>query len=243
MPITSRYEKNIEKGGITPEIQEKLRQTSVIVMGAGGLGSGVIMNLSALGVGRIKIIDNDIVQETDLNRQLIHKYSDIGRAKVLSARDWIHDFNPDIKIEIEKLKLYELNYLNIIQGYDIIIDCFNSPEADYLLNNIALRHKKILIYGHTEGFSGQVTTIYPPETGCLACVLQKPKLYIKEKTATISPIISVVSSLMAQEILKIVGEIGEPLLNKFLMYDGLKSEFKIVNYHKNPHCEICSGVF
>ena len=242
MPIPIRYKQNMEHGGISPEIQEKLAQTGVVVMGAGGLGSGVIMNLAALGVGHIKIIDDGIVQENDLNRQLIHKYENIGRAKVISARDWVHGFNPDIKVEMEKLKLYELNYLNVIQGYDIIIDCFSSLESKFLLNDIALRHRKILIYGNTQGFGGQVTTFYPPETGCLACVMQKPKLYREEKNATISPVINVVSSIMAQEVLKLVGGIGEPLLNKILIFDALKSEFKVLSYSKNPNCEVCSEV-
>ena len=242
MPIPVRYKENMEKGGITPEIQEKLSQTNVIVMGVGGLGSGVIMNLAALGIGRMKIIDDGIVQENNLNRQLIHKYNNIGRAKVISARDWVHEFNPDIKVEMEKMKLYELNYLNVIQGYDIIIDCFSSQESKYLLNDIAIRHKKILIYGNTQAFSGQVTTIYPPKTGCLACVMQKPRLFREEKIATISPVINVVSSIMAQEVLKIASGIGEPLLNKILIFDALKSEFKVLNYSRNPHCEVCSEV-
>ena len=242
MPIPSRYKQNMEKGGITSEIQEKLNQAGVIVMGAGGLGSGVIMNLAALGVGHIKIIDDGIVQESDLNRQLIHKYNNIGRAKVISARDWVHEFNPDIKVEMEKARIYELNYLNLIEGYDIIIDCFSSPESKYLLNDIAIRHKKVLIYGGMQAFSGQVTTIIPPETGCLACVMQKPKLFKEEKIATISPVINVVSAVMAQEVLKLVGGIGEPLLNKILIFDALKSEFRVLKYHKNPNCEVCGEV-
>ena len=243
MPIPARYKQNMEKGGISSDIQEKLNQAGVIVMGAGGLGSGVIMNLAALGVGHIKIVDDGVVQESDLNRQLIHKYNNIGRARVISAKDWIQDFNPDIKVEIEKTRLYELNYLNTIQGYDIIIDCFSSLESKYLLNDIALRHKKVLIFGGMQAFSGQVTTIFPPKTGCLACVMQKPRLFREEKIATISPVINVVSAVMAQEVLKIVGGIGEPLLNKILIFDALKSEFKVLNYQKNPNCEVCSEVY
>ena len=242
MPIPTRYKQNMEKGGITAEIQEKLNQTGVIVMGAGGLGSGVIMNLAALGVGHMKIIDDGIVQESDLNRQLIHKYDNIGRAKVISARDWVHGFNPDIKVEMEKARIYELNYLDLIKGYDIIIDCFSSLETKYLLNDIAIRHKKVLIYGGMQAFSGQVTTIIPPKTGCLACVMQKPKIFREEKIATISPVINVVSAVMAQEVLKLVGGIGEPLLNKILIFDALKSEFRVLNYRKNPNCEVCGEV-
>ena len=241
MPIPLRYEQNMLKGGITPEIQEKLTQSGVIVMGAGGLGSSVIANLASLGVGHIKIVDDGIVEENDLNRG-IHKFKNIGRAKVISARDWIHECNPDIKVEMEKTRLYELNYLNVIQGYDIILDCFNSIESKYLLNDIAVRHKKVLIYGETKGFSGRVTTIFPPKTGCLSCVIQKPNLFKDEKTAKIAPVINVISSIMAQEVLKLVGNIGEPLFNQILIYNGLKSEFKTYDYLQKPNCEVCSGV-
>ena len=242
MPISQRYNQNMLKGGITPEIQEKLNQTGVIVMGAGGLGSGVLMNLAALGIGHIKIIDDGIVQEEDLNRQLIHKYDSIGRGKVISARNWIHDFNPEIKIEIEKIKLYELNYLNIVKDYNIIVDCFDSLESKFLLNDIAYRHKRTLVYGEVQAFSGRVTTICPPKTGCLACVIEKPRVFKKEKKASLSPVINVISSLMAQEVLKLAGGIGEPLFNRFLVYNALKTEFKIYDYLKKPSCEVCSEV-
>ncbi len=243
MPKPLRYKQNMEKGGITPEVQEKLNKTGVIVMGAGGLGSGVIMNLAALGIGHIKIVDDGIVEESDLNRQLIHKYNNIGRARVISAKDWVQEFNPDIKVEIEKTRIYELNYLNVIKGYDIIVDCFSSLESKYLLNEIAFRHKKTLIHGNVQAFGGQVTTIMPPHSGCLACVMQKPKIFKEEKTATISPVVNFVSSVMAQEVLKVVGDIGEPLINKILVFDALQSEFMVYSYRINVKCEVCSNLY
>ncbi len=235
-----RYEKNMEKDGITKEAQEKLFNSRVLVMGAGGLGSGVIMNLAALGVGQIKIIDGDIVEENNLNRQIIHKYKNIGRAKVISAKDWVQDFNPDIKVELDKIKINELNYFNIIQGYDIIVDCFDSYEAKYMLNEIVVRHKKVLVHGAIQGFRGQVTTIVPLKTGCLSCVMQKPKNFEQENYASISPVVNTISSLQALEVMKVITGEGEPLLNKIMIFDGLKSEFKILNYAKNIACETCS---
>ena len=102
---SKRYQRNLEQDGITKEAQEKLFASRVLVMGAGGLGSGVIMNLAALGVGQIKIIDGDILEESNLNRQIIHKYKNIGRAKVISAKDWVQEFNPDIKVELDKIRI------------------------------------------------------------------------------------------------------------------------------------------
>ena len=178
-----RYERNMAIGGISQEQQEKLITSKVLVMGVGGLGSGVIMNLAALGVGQIKVVDSEVIGETNFNRQLIHKYKNLGRAKVMSAKEWVQDFNPDIKVEIDKIKINELNYFNIIEGYDIIVDCFDTYEAKYMLNEIVLRHKMILVHGSIQGYCGQVTTIVPNKTGCLSCVVQNQMFLMKNLCA------------------------------------------------------------
>ncbi|MBQ8635627.1 HesA/MoeB/ThiF family protein [bacterium] len=235
-----RYERNLELGGLSQEQQKKLITSKVLVMGVGGLGSGVIMNLAALGVGQIKVVDSEVIEETDFNRQLIHKYKNIGRAKVMSAKEWIQEFNPDIKVEIDKIKINELNYFNITDGYDVIVDCFDNYESKYILNEIAQRHKKILIHAGVQGFCGQLTTIVPDKTGCLACVVQKPKEFKQEKICSLSPVVNTISALQAQEVLKVLTNSGEPLLNKLLVFDGYKSEFKILPFSKNIACEQCN---
>ena len=243
MPFNNflRYSKSFERGGINKDIQEKLLGAKVLVMGAGALGSGVIMTLSAMGIGHIKIIDGSTVKEEDFNCQIIHKYKNIGRAKVMSAKDWVGEFNPDVKVEIEKINIDEKNCFNAIEGYNIIVDCFDDYETKYMLNEIALKYKKILIHAGVMGFCGQVTTIVPNKTGCLSCVLQKPKVFKNETFASISPVINTIASIQAQEVLKIVTGLSNPLLNKLLLYDSLKSEFKILNYSKNIACEQCGG--
>ena len=240
MTQLTRYKRNFEENGITQAAQEKLLNSRVLIMGAGGLGSGVIMNLAALGVGQIKIIDGDIVEESNLNRQIIHKYKNIGRAKVISAKDWVQEFNPDIRVELDKIKINELNYFNVIQGYDVIVDCFDTYESKYMLNEIALRHKKILIHGATQGFYGQVTTIIPDKTGCLECVMQKPANYNEITLASLSSVVNTISALQAQEVLKVLTNTGKPLLDKLLVFDGLTSEFKTLSYAKNLACPVCS---
>jgi len=235
-----RYERNLEVGGITREQQEMLITSKVLVMGVGGLGSGVVMNLAALGVGQIKVVDSEVVKETDFNRQLIHKYKNIGRAKVISAKEWVQDFNPDIKVELDKIKINELNYFNIVDGYDLIIDCFDNYESKYILNEIAQRHKKVLIHGAIQGFCGQVTTIVPDKTGCLACVVQKPKEFKEDIMPSLSPVVNIIAGLQSQEALKILTGCAEPLLNRLLLFDGYKSEFKILPFAKNVACEQCN---
>ena len=241
MAKSIRYSGNIGLYALSAEAQEKLTSAKVLVMGAGGLGSNVIMNLVALGIGQIKIIDKGVVKEEELNRQTIHKFSNIGRAKVISAKEWIQDFNHDIKVELDKVELNELNYFNTIMGYDVIIDCFNSIEGRYMLNEIAIRHGKILIHGNTNGFFGQITTIFPKKTGCLNCVLQKPtNLKKDDKKASLITTTSLIAGLQAQEALKILTNTGEPLFNKLLVYDGLKNKFQYVEYTKNMVCKSCS---
>jgi len=241
MTRINRYSNNLNNLGITPEAQEKLKHAKVIVMGAGSLGSSVIMNLCTFGVGQIKIIDNGIVEEKDLNCELIHKQKNIGRAKVISAKDWIQEFNDDIKVELDKIKLNELNYFNIISNYDIIVDCFNNAEEKYVLNEIALRHNKILVYGATQGFWGQATTIVPPESGCINCIMPKPKTFTEENYAEIASTTGVISGIMAQEVLKAVTQTGELLTNRMLIFDGLKGNFRTVEYVKLITCDVCQN--
>ena len=241
MTKTLRYENTLKQEGITKEQQESISKARVLIMGAGGLGSGVIMNLAALGVGYIKIVDDGIVNESDLNRQIIHKEKNIGRARVISAKDWIQEYNSDIKVELDKIRLNDLNYYNVIQGYDIIVDCFDSYESKYLLNEIAVRHDLRLVHGATKGYCGQVTTLIPEKTGCLSCVIPKPKTFNNNKFANISPVVNVVASFQAQEVMKLITNSGAPLLDKLLVYDGLNTRFKIINFSKNMACETCSS--
>ena len=235
-----RYSANMQVGGLDETQQRKLLASKVLVMGVGGLGSGVVMNLAALGVGTIRVVDCDVIELENFNRQLIHKEKNIGRAKVMSAKEWVQEFNSDIKVEIEKTKINDLNYFSIVEDFDIIVDCFDNYESKYMLNEIVLRHNRILVHGSIQGYCGQVTTIVPGKTGCLSCVLQKPKVFEEEKMCSLSPVVSVISALQAQEVLKIITGSGELLVNKFLAFDGYKSEMRILPFSKNLACEVCS---
>lgn len=244
MANLNRYIKNMALDGITREMQEKLITSKVLVVGAGNLGSNVIMNLCAFGVGHLQLIDDDILQESDFNGQLIHKYKNIGRAKVMSAKDWVQEYNPDIKVDLAKMKLNDLNYFSVVEGFDIIVDCCDDYETKYLLNEIALRHKKVLIHGGAQGFCGQITTIIPDVTGCLGCVLPKPTENTqKPDYATISPVITAISSMQALEVLKCICGIGELITDRLLIFDGLKGEYRTLNYSKNVACDLCNKNF
>ena len=232
-----RYSRNILIENIGIEGQKKLLNSKVLIAGCGGLGSGVIAALSSVGVGTLGLVDNDVVEISNLNRQFIHKPENIGKFKVDSAKDWINSYNPDIKTEIYQLRLDESNY-DFLKSYDIIIDCFDSFESKFILNEACIKSEKILIHGGVTEFFGQVTTIIPRDNSCLRCLFPDSELSSVLK-GVISPAVSTVASIQAMETVKVILGIGEPLVNKLLCYDGLKQEFKKINLTKNLDCPVC----
>lgn len=239
--ILNRYNRNIIIPQIGEKGQKKLSKAKILVCGAGGLGSTVLANLASVGVGTIGIIDNDILELSNLNRQYIHKFENIGKVKVESAKQWINEFNPEIKVNTYQTRLDEDNYENIVKDYDFIIDCFDSFESKFLLNKIAVCTGKILIHGGVTEFFGQVTVIIPGKTACLSCILpQQDGPVVK---GVISPTVTTIASIEAMEAVKLILNIGENLENKLLSYNGLKMQFKTINLTKNVNCSLCSHVF
>lgn len=234
-----RYNRNILLKEIGEGGQKNLLDSKVLIAGAGGLGSTVIANLASLGVGNLGIIDNDKLELSNLNRQYIHKFDNIGKNKVDSAKDWINKFNPDINVEIYQTRLDESNYKDIISGYDLIIDCFDSYKSKFLLNKITIENNKNLIHGGVTEFYGQVMVIMPNKTACLSCLIPEinPEAYVIK--GVISPAVSTIASIQSMEAVKILLGIGTPLINQLLTYDGLKMEFKKINIQKNPNCSLC----
>lgn len=231
-----RYGRNIVLEEIGIGGQEKLLASKVLICGAGGLGSSVILNLAALGVGNIGIVDNDIVELSNLNRQYIHKTLNLGEDKVKSARDWVFNYNKDINVEIFKTRLDDKNYNDIIKGYDFIIDCFDSFVSKFLLNDIALETGKALIHGGVSEFRGQVMTILPKKSACLRCVFPQDEAEYPLK-GVVSPTVSTIGSIQAMEALKIILNIRNPLTNRMLVYDGLKMSFKTLSIERAKYCK------
>ena len=235
-----RYNRNILINCIGEKGQKTLLDAKVLVAGAGGLGSNVIANLASLGIGNIGIIDNDKVELSNLNRQYIHKFDNIGKNKVESAKEWINSFNPDINVEIYQTRLDENNYKEIISSYDMIIDCFDSYKSKFLLNKIAVENNKILIHGGITEFYGQVTVIIPHQTACLSCFISDTDIEVCETKGSISPAVATIASIQSMETVKILLGIGIPLTNQLLSYNGLNQSFKKSNILKNINCSLCS---
>ena len=232
-----RYNRNILIENIGIEGQKKLLSSKVLICGCGGLGSGVISSLASVGIGTIGLVDDDVVEISNLNRQFIHKLENIGKFKVDSAKEWINSYNPDIKTEVHQIRLDESNY-DFLKAYDVVIDCFDTFESKFLINEACNKSGKILIHGGVTEFFGQVATIIPDKTACLRCLF--PDLeFSSVLKGVISPAVNTVASIQAMEAIKVILGIGEPLINKLLCYDGLKQEFKKINLAKNPECPVC----
>lgn len=234
-----RYNRNILIERISEKGQQKLLNSKVLVAGAGGLGSTVLANLSSVGAGTIGIIDNDVLELSNLNRQYIHKYSNIGKIKVDSAKSWIKEFNPDINVKTYQMRLDANNYRDIINDYDLIIDCFDSYKSKFLLNEIAVKTGKTLIHGGVTEFFGQATVIVPGKTACLRCILGDVDTDAYVVKGVISPAVTSIASIESMEAVKILLGIGETLENRLLSYDGLTMQFKTINIAKNPNCKLC----
>lgn len=233
-----RYNRNILIEQIGEEGQKKISQAKILVCGVGGLGSTVIANLASMGIGTIGIVDNDVLELSNLNRQYIHKFENIGHVKVESAASWIKEFNPEINVKTYQIRLDASNYQDIIEGYDLIMDCFDSFKSKFILNEIAVKTGKTLIHGGVTEFYGQVTTIVPKKTACLNCILPEAGGYVVK--GVLSPAVSAIASLEAMEAVKVILNIGERLENRLLSYDGLNTRIKTINLTKNPNCKVCS---
>lgn len=238
--LLTRYNRNILIEKVSEKGQLKLLNSKVLVAGAGGLGSTVLANLSSVGVGTIGIIDNDTLELSNLNRQYIHKNANIGKVKVESAKNWINEFNPNVDVKTYQLRLDSDNYESIVEGYGLIIDCFDSYKSKFLLNEIAVKTGKTLIHGGVTEFFGQVTTIIPGRTACLNCILEGFENSPYVVKGVISPAVTIIASIESMEAVKVLLGIGELLENRLLSYNGLTMEFKSINLCKNSKCSLCS---
>lgn len=232
-----RYNRNILVEQVGEIGQKKLAQAKILVCGAGGLGSTVLANLASVGIGTIGIVDNDVLELSNLNRQYIHKFNNIGKIKVESARKWINEFNPDIDVNTYQTRLDENNYSDIVKDYDFIMDCFDSFKSKFLLNKIAVQTGKTLIHGGVTEFFGQVSVIVPHKTACLNCILPEEDAYIVK--GVLSPAVTTIASIESMEAVKLILNLGESLENKLLSYNGLTMQFKTINIARNSNCSLC----
>jgi len=232
-----RYDRQIMIRGIGEGGQEKLKQAKVIIAGSGGLGSPISIYLAAAGVGTIRIVDNDRVKLSNLNRQVLHWDKDIGRSKVNSAVEKLSQLNQGAKIEAVEETISEDNVSQLVAGFNIIIDAMDNLPARYLLNKAAIENRIPFVHGAVHGFEGRVMTIIPGKTACLRCVYRGTPPQEKFPVIGVTP--AVIGCIQATEVIKYIVGIGNLLTNRLLVYDGLNMKFTEFSLKRDLNCEHC----
>ncbi len=240
--MVERYSRHLIMDQVGPLGQRKLIDGKVLAVGAGGLGSPVLVYLAAAGIGTIGIVDFDVVDRSNLQRQIIHGTSDIGRLKVDSAKDRILDMNPNINVVTHTSPLTSDNAMEIIPEYDVIINGADNFATRYLVNDAAFLAEKILVDGSIFLFEGQVTTFFPGE-GCYRCLYPSPPPPGMVPSCSEAGVLGVlpgtVGAIQATEAIKVLLEQGEPLKNRLLLYDALAMDFRTVKIRRDPGCPLC----
>lgn len=238
-----RYSRHI----ILPEVggkgQKKLLESRVLLLGAGGLGSPAAMYLAAAGIGNLGIIDFDVVDMSNLQRQILHGVEDIGKPKAESARDTIKSLNPDVKVELYKERLSSENINRIFENYDIIVDgCDNFPTR-YLVNDACIMMGKTNVHGSIFRFDGQVTVFKPKEGPCYRCLYPEPPPHGMvpscQEAGVLGVLPGIIGTLQAVEVIKLILGMGKPLIGKLLLYNALDADFRQVKLRRDTNCPVC----
>ena len=234
-----RYNRQIIMKGFGDNGQEKLKKARVVVAGCGGLGSPIAYYLAAAGIGTIRLIDEDSVDISNLNRQILHWDSDIGRPKVTSAFEKVTKLNPSITVEPVQATIDESNVFELTEGFDMIIDAMDNLAARFLLNQAAIKHNIPFIHGAIQGYEGRVTTILPGKTACLRCIYRGD--VPKGNFPVIGATPGVVGCIQVTEAIKYLTGMGDLLENRLLIYDGLSMKFMELKVARDPECPHCGG--
>ncbi len=238
-----RYSRHLLMPEVGLQGQIKLKNSSALVIGTGGLGAPVALYLAAAGVGRIGLVDYDVVDSSNLQRQVIHGTSTVGRLKVESARDRLQDLNPDIQIDAYNEPFTSENALRIAKEYDIIIDGTDNFPTRYLTNDVSVFLGKPNVYGSIFRFDGQVSVFHAKEGPCYRCLFPEPPPPGLVPSCAEGGVLGVlpgtIGTLQATEALKMLLGVGEPLTGRLLLYNALDMSFDFVKLKKNPKCRVC----
>ncbi|MHB8164328.1 MAG: HesA/MoeB/ThiF family protein [Methanoregula sp.] len=222
------------------EGQERLKKAHIFIAGAGGLGSPISIYLAVAGVGTITIVDMDVVDQSNLNRQILHFGRDVGRKKTASAEEKLRELNPDITVNAIDVKIEESNAVNLIGKADGIVDAMDNYPTRYLLNDVAIAKEIPLFHGGIRGFYGQATTIIPGTTPCLKCIF--PKAPPREVFPVVGVTPGIIGTIQANEVIKYLTGSGELLTGRLLIWDGMEAHAEELCVERNPACEACSGM-
>jgi len=237
-----RYSRHIIMGDVGSRGQRKLMQAKALIVGAGGLGSPSAIYLALAGVGTIGIVDFDVVELSNLQRQILHHTPDVGRSKLQSARDTIQSYNPDVKVVLHETRLDSHNAMEILGQYDLVVNGADNFATRYLVNDACYLLKKPLVDGSILIFDGQATVFLPGE-GCYRCLFSSPPppgmVPNCAEAGVLGALTGVVGSIQATEALKLLLGIGDSLSSRLLLIDALSMSFREVKLKRDPDCPLC----
>lgn len=247
LPLSSaemrRYARHLIMPEVTVEGQRKLKAARVLAIGTGGLGSPLLAYLAAAGVGRLGIIDFDRVDESNLQRQIIHRQSSLGQPKVESAKRTIQELNPHVEVITHEVALRSDNALDLLAGYDVVVDGTDNFPTRYLVNDACALLGKPNVYGSIFRFEGQCTVFWAEKGPCYRCLFPEPpppgSVPSCAEGGVLGILPGVIGVLQAIETVKLILGIGEPMVGRLLLFDALKMRFKEMRLRKNPACPLC----
>lgn len=238
-----RYSRHLIMPEVGMQGQRHLKSARVLLVGAGGLGSPLGLYLAAAGVGTLGIVDFDVVDETNLQRQVLHGTNDVGRPKLDSARDRLRDVNPHVRIEAHETRLTSENALDILRGYDVVVDGTDNFPTRYLVNDACVLLGKPNVYGSIFRFEGQVSVFHAAEGPCYRCLFREPPppglVPSCAEGGVLGVLPGIVGALQASETIKLLLGQGQPLIGRLLLFDALAMRFREMNLRKNPECPVC----
>ncbi|NIA24106.1 MAG: molybdopterin-synthase adenylyltransferase MoeB [Gammaproteobacteria bacterium] len=239
-----RYARHLALSDVGEEGQRKLLDSKVAIVGAGGLGSPVALYLAAAGVGTIGIVDFDVVEISNLQRQILHSTSRVGEPKVDSAAETLRGLNPDVTVRPYKVTLDADNVLDILGGYDVIVDGADNFPTRYLINDASLHLRVPVVHGSVFRFEGQASVFWPYKGPCYRCLFPEPPPPEMAPSCSEAGVLGVlpgvIGTIQATETIKVLLDIGETLAGKLLTYDALEQEFRTLRLHRDPSCPACA---
>ncbi len=242
-PEVARYSRHLIMPEVGLEGQKRLKAASVLLVGAGGLGSPLALYLAAAGVGRIGIVDYDLVDYSNLQRQVLHGTADVGRPKLHSARDRIASINPEVVLDLHETRLTSANALALLAPYDVIIDGTDNFPTRYLVNDACVLLGKPNVYGSIFRFDGQASVFYPGKGPCYRCLYPEPPPPGEVPSCAEGGVLGILPGLIgciqATEAVKLILGQGSPLVGRLLLYDALQMSFREFRVRRNPRCPVC----
>ena len=238
-----RYSRHLIIPDVAMAGQKRLKNAKVLCVGAGGLGSPALMYLAAAGVGTLGIVEFDVVDESNLQRQIIHGQSDVGRSKALSARDSVREINPFVTVNLHEERLDSSNAMDLFAQYDLIVDGTDNFATRYLVNDACVLLHKPYVWGSIYRFDGQASVFWADQGPCYRCLYPEPPPPGMVPSCAEGGVLGVlcasIGSIQVNEAIKLITGIGRPLVGSLMVYDALETEYRKITVRKDPNCAVC----